>query len=322
MYLKSIKEEIGVMGQLKNNFIFSFISFFKNLFVKLFSFIKSDHIFNSNSALSNRITSAIILFMIAILALIVGSVFINALFVISGLIMLLEWDRMFNKNSMFLKFKCSKFFIINVFVYSLSVLSVFLLNSYTIAMLILVFGFIYSMFTLVALNKDRFILEAIPSLYISGAVISSIYVYNRVGVLALILLFIITISTDTCAYFVGSYFKGPKLMPVISPGKTISGAVGGVIGAFIFSSLYLLILFLFGFSDVTSNLYLFGLLSIILSILAQCGDLFESYCKRLCDVKDSGNLIRGHGGLLDRFDSFIAIVAVYAVMVVLSMSLL
>jgi phosphatidate cytidylyltransferase len=186
----------------------------------------------------------------------------------------------------------------------------------------LIGGFILSMFASIVAEKNRFILESIPSLYISGAILSTLYMYNRFGIIVLAFLFVITVATDTCAYFVGCHFRGRKLAPTISPNKSVSGAIGGVAGAFIFSCLYLLILFIFGKADVVSHLHLFGLIAITLSILSQCGDLFESYCKRINDVKDSSNLIRGHGGLLDRFDSFIAIVPIYVIMIVLSQSLL
>ncbi len=115
-------------------------------------------------------------------------------------------------------------------------------------------------------------------------------------------LLLMTWSTDISAYFAGSLIGGPKLAPSISPNKTWSGALGGLIfgtlaGVFIFSFLY-----------SQNEIHPVTVLTVaIFVILAQFGDLLESWAKRCLGVKDSSNLIPGHGGLLDRLDSLIAI---------------
>jgi phosphatidate cytidylyltransferase len=103
--------------------------------------------------------------------------------------------------------------------------------------------------------------------------------------------------TDTFAYFVGRALKGPKLWPAISPNKTVSGSVGGVVGAVIFSLIFASILHL--------SLPGWMLLAALMSVLGQLGDFVESGLKRSLDVKDSGAILPGHGGVLDRFDSFL-----------------
>ena len=327
MFLRNTKRETEDMVQLKNkhkfiNKINCLSSYIKKFFLSVVMLSFLDSCFHRYSDLQRRVKSAVVLFVFGLLTFIGSTIPVNCLFVVLGIIMLFEWDRMFNKNAVFMKIKVSIFFLINVFVYFLSLVCVFFLNSYTLSFGVLILGFVVSMFVLIAYGKNNFVLEAIPSIYISSAVISSLFLYNRYGLAVLLFLFVITISTDTCAYFTGSYLGGKKLMPSLSPNKTISGAIGGIIGSFIFSCLYLLILFILGYSDTILNLHLFAVISVVLSILSQCGDLFESYCKRICEVKDSGTLISGHGGLLDRFDSFISIVPVYSMMVVLSLSLL
>ena len=104
-------------------------------------------------------------------------------------------------------------------------------------------------------------------------------------------------ACDIAAYFVGRSIGGPKLAPSISPNKTISGAVAGVTAAGI---LYIVIAFMFGLSSIVA----FGF-GCIIGCLAQIGDLLESRLKRQMGVKDSGRLIPGHGGLLDRFDGYL-----------------
>ena len=109
----------------------------------------------------------------------------------------------------------------------------------------------------------------------------------------------VVMSGDTMAYFIGRRFGVRKLAPEISPGKTLAGIWGYVIGAVIAGWLAALALF------KSTDWMEISLLSVALSILGQMGDLFESWIKRVFGVKDSGNLLPGHGGLLDRLDSLI-----------------
>lgn len=112
------------------------------------------------------------------------------------------------------------------------------------------------------------------------------------GMLILPLL-LIAILTDTGAYFIGRRFGKHKLAPSVSPNKTWEGFFGGLAAS------SLLGFYLYSISLTGIGLVILG------SILVQIGDLFESYIKRLNHKKDSGSLIFGHGGLLDRFDGFL-----------------
>ncbi|HHV63509.1 MAG TPA: phosphatidate cytidylyltransferase [Peptococcaceae bacterium] len=104
--------------------------------------------------------------------------------------------------------------------------------------------------------------------------------------------------TDTGAFFIGNALGRRKLAPKVSPNKSVEGAVGGVIAALLFS-------FVFWVITKEGSLPVVLLLALVTSLVAQIGDLFESALKRMAGVKDSGNLIPGHGGILDRFDSFL-----------------
>ncbi|MEQ9518822.1 MAG: phosphatidate cytidylyltransferase [Parvibaculum sp.] len=114
------------------------------------------------------------------------------------------------------------------------------------------------------------------------------------GLIALIWLLGIVWATDICAYFAGRSIGGPKLAPRLSPNKTWAGLIGGVVGA-------VLVGVLTGFW-LETNSVLLGLISGGLAVLSQAGDVTESSLKRRAGVKDSGALIPGHGGILDRVD--------------------
>lgn len=115
--------------------------------------------------------------------------------------------------------------------------------------------------------------------------------------------------TDTFAYFSGKLFGKHKLIPRVSPKKTVEGSVGGIISAAIFSVVYAYILSQLNVitPDVKSYV-LFAVLGTVSSVLSQAGDLFASAIKRDCNIKDFGTIFPGHGGILDRFDSVVFIV--------------
>ena len=114
-----------------------------------------------------------------------------------------------------------------------------------------------------------------------------------------VLLLVVTFSTDTGAFFVGKAIGKRPLAPTISPNKTWEGAVGGFAAA-------ILAAFLAGWAlNIDADLPLIAVLGALMGVVGQAGDLFESKLKRLADVKESGRLLPGHGGVLDRLDSIV-----------------
>jgi phosphatidate cytidylyltransferase len=110
--------------------------------------------------------------------------------------------------------------------------------------------------------------------------------------------------TDSGAYFVGRAMGKNKLWPEISPNKTIEGAIGGVVFAVVFSWIY------HYFTGVLDNYLIVTVMTIFLSVFGQIGDLVESALKRHYQVKDSGTILPGHGGILDRFDSLLFVLPI------------
>jgi phosphatidate cytidylyltransferase len=115
------------------------------------------------------------------------------------------------------------------------------------------------------------------------------------------MLLVVAFAVDTGAYAVGRAFGRHMLAPRISPNKTREGAVGGVIAGII-ASVAMVSLF-----QLPVGLVEAGVWGILLAIVAQIGDLYESALKRRLEAKDAGSLIPGHGGLLDRLDSILAV---------------
>ncbi|MDQ8728765.1 phosphatidate cytidylyltransferase [Bradyrhizobium sp. LHD-71] len=125
------------------------------------------------------------------------------------------------------------------------------------------------------------------------------------GFIALIFVFLVVWITDILGYFVGRGLGGPKLWVRISPKKTWSGAIGGVLGSMAFAVAFAAA----GYGKVLPML----LLGTVISVISQFGDLFESALKRQFGVKDSSQIIPGHGGLLDRLDGFMAAIIAAAI---------
>ena len=130
----------------------------------------------------------------------------------------------------------------------------------------------------------------------------------QLGVLALVTVFVIPMLTDTFAMLTGSLIGGKKLCPKISPNKTISGSVGGILWCVLFSAcIYLIFGSIESFAPMMEvvPIWAYLLIALLGSCVAECGDLVESVIKRRAGVSDSGKFLPGHGGLLDRVDSHI-----------------
>ncbi len=127
------------------------------------------------------------------------------------------------------------------------------------------------------------------------------------GPWVLIGLFLIVWATDTGALFCGNLIGGPKIAPYLSPKKTWSGTIGGIVAAAIVEAVFILI--------IGGHVLLGALFGAGMGVVAHVGDLFESWVKRCFHVKDSGAMIPGHGGVLDRIDSTLATLVVLGVLV-------
>jgi phosphatidate cytidylyltransferase len=132
---------------------------------------------------------------------------------------------------------------------------------------------------------------------------------DRAGTALVAFPLVLTWASDIGAFFVGRAVGGPKLIPSVSPGKTISGALGGLATTVLVSWLYVRFA-LRPVALLTMTIPATILFGALISVAAQVGDLAESLLKREANVKDSSHLIPGHGGLLDRLDSLLFVLPV------------
>lgn len=141
------------------------------------------------------------------------------------------------------------------------------------------------------------------------------FISTKLSWMMMTIILTLTFLSDTGGYIFGNILKGPKLVPSISPKKTWSGALGAI--CMTLGSGYL-----FSMTPYYEQSFLSALPAplffVLISVVAQAGDLLESWTKRSLNVKDSGNLIPGHGGILDRLDSVLAVVYMVAILMWIS----
>ncbi len=179
----------------------------------------------------------------------------------------------------------------------------------TVAVLFLLTVVLFGELMLSFRGEERLPFERVALGLVAGGVIPALLsALVRIGVekephsVFILLPFVITMVSDSAAYFTGMALGRHKLAPHLSPNKTIEGSIGAFVGAIAAVLIYGLILMLLGFEIRFLVLIIYGFLG---SLLCQLGDLSFSAVKRLAGIKDYGNLIPGHGGALDRFDSMV-----------------
>ncbi|MDR1801286.1 MAG: phosphatidate cytidylyltransferase [Lachnospiraceae bacterium] len=199
-------------------------------------------------------------------------------------------------------------YILGIIYYALLVSGVFLISILTLLAAIVCFFAMMAVYVL-KFPKFNFSESTIKFFGFFYCILLFSYMYlsaSDFGGYLVILIFIGAWGSDTFAYCVGMLLGKHRLAPVLSPKKSIEGAIGGVMGAAILGYVYAL-LFASHITDLNVNdkPWLFAVICAGASIISQIGDLAASGIKRNSEIKDFGKLIPGHGGILDRFDSVI-----------------
>ncbi|SCW27906.1 phosphatidate cytidylyltransferase [Lachnospiraceae bacterium C10] len=175
-----------------------------------------------------------------------------------------------------------------------------LLGIVFMVLLLFIFVFTYPKY------KIQQVAETYFGVFYVAVMLSYIYQTREytMGTYLVWLIFLCSWGCDTCAYCVGRLFGKHKMAPVLSPKKSVEGAIGGVAGAFLLTFIYCLV-FRTNMQLSINRIVILSAIASVGSLISMVGDLAASAIKRNVELKDYGHLIPGHGGILDRFDSVI-----------------
>jgi phosphatidate cytidylyltransferase len=250
-----------------------------------------------SDSIKTRFLSAAILAPIALALVWFGGWFFTGLILVAGVLMVGEWDRLCGGSGRGL----------HVWLLSAAVIAVSLLSGTGQWNLLGPVAAVGILLAFIVNRKDHSKWTALGGLYILLPMIALLWIRNDTqwGLVTIVWLLVAVWATDTGAYFAGKSIGGPKMAPRISPNKTWAGLVGGVIAAALVS----VVTGKIAGAGSMQNLAMFGGLA---AVVGQIGDVCESSVKRYFGVKDSGNIIPGHGGLFDRLDSLLFVALVIA----------
>ena len=251
--------------------------------------------------LGPRIVSALILVAGAIATVLSGGLVFVLAWLAASLVVHFEWQRLVGGLRHILRFAPGSLAIIAAAIAANS-------NGSGLAMLLLVLGALASASLA---EEGRRVWSAVGVIYAGSLFVSlsALRLSFPFGPRAIGWLFAVVWSTDVIAYFAGRLIGGPKFMPRVSPSKTWAGTMAGLLGGAAVGSIFLLLAAHVTRLDTPAPVWVLFLLGLMTAAVAQAGDLFESWTKRRFGAKDSGSLLPGHGGLLDRLDGFIAAAA-------------
>ena len=183
---------------------------------------------------------------------------------------------------------------------------------YGLLLLVLgIFVYMFYLFTVAVAHKGKMPLQEFFSAF---TMVSYILVgfsslcflrYLPYGFFQFLLVFLTAWGSDIFAYFVGTFIGKHKLIPEVSPKKTVEGAIGGIVCTFALVMLYGFLIA--RFTDAEANYIVLAVLGLVLPVISQVGDLIASLVKREAGIKDYGRIFPGHGGVMDRFDSILAV---------------
>ncbi len=258
-----------------------------------------------------RVVSALVLAPVVLAAIFYGNPAYDVLMAVLGALMAWEWEKMIHGKESY----------VAVSLTLMATMVVFLTTTNPVLALLVIAAFAVFLY----IKTGRKLLLSFGAFYIGLPLLSMMYIayfsdsgsgdLNYSYMYVLWLLFVVW-ATDIGGYVVGKSVGGPKLAPKISPKKTWSGLLGGMV----FSAAIT-----YGFVITMNHYYQSALAmkflvisSVLLAFISQVGDIFESRIKRYLDIKDSSNLIPGHGGIFDRVDGLLFAAPVVAVFVLLS----
>ncbi len=242
-----------------------------------------------------RVISSLVLLPVLFIVVIKGGVYMYIGGMICALIGLYEYFNVFEKSGY--KPLTIWSYLLTITMYSMISLSQLQFSHIVLNVLYLLVAFGAYRIITKNIRVEDLMVTLLGFLYVP-VFLSHVNLLSNIDSTYVWLAFIFAWASDSFAYFAGFFFGKRKLIPEISPKKTVEGAIGGVVGTVIFTVGFAI------FFQEPSPMY-FVPLAIVGSVVGQLGDLFASAIKREFKIKDYGNLIPGHGGILDRFDSIL-----------------
>lgn len=267
--------------------------------------------------MKTRVISAIIALPLVIIPIYLGGGFFYATMLIAVAIGLYEFNNAFKVN--------------NKHLYGLQLLStVILLGSmwfelgqfyFSSGVLLLILLFMYYVVTYPKMELKELV-HTLFGFYYIPVMLSHLILVRQIetyGSFMIWMILIIAFGSDSFAYFTGKTFGKHKLAKALSPNKTVEGAIGGIVGAGLLSVIYAFYVSSTGLNFELYHYVGFGIMGAIGSIFGQFGDMSASAMKRVTGIKDFGNIMPGHGGIVDRMDSiiFVAPFVYYALLFIL-----
>lgn len=246
----------------------------------------------ASSGLGIRIAAAAVMTPIALGLIWLGSIWFTLFAAVLGIAISIEWCDIVHEKSVFQKAH-------HAFAAIVAAFSVYIGDILIVAGIV---GVIWAISFIQALRSGRAGFWAFVGVFYVAIPIAALVILRadtKMGFVAVLLLFGAVATADTFAYFVGKIVGGPKLWPSVSPNKTWAGLVGAILGGMAATVLVFVIFRL-------DNYIAAVLLGAAIGVVEQGGDLFESAAKRKFNIKDSGSIIPGHGGVLDRIDGLMA----------------
>ncbi|GGD39419.1 phosphatidate cytidylyltransferase [Aureimonas glaciei] len=242
-----------------------------------------------------RLISALVLGCFVLAIAVIGGVLFRLLCCAAAIVVFEEWSQMTRARRAGPLFKLARRAL-------LFALFAFLLGANAAALAIVVAASAFIAFVDRREHRADWTLGGLVYASLAGFAPGMLRGDDAAGLAVLGLVITVVWSSDIFAYFTGRALGGPKIMPSVSPKKTISGCLGGLLAGVVLGTLFAY--------AATGEVHVWMLLlTACLSILGQAGDLFESWIKRHFGVKDSGRIIPGHGGLMDRIDALIVALA-------------
>jgi phosphatidate cytidylyltransferase len=257
------------------------------------------------SELSLRVMSAIVMVAVAVATLWAGGWTFAALWIAAGFVAGMEWSKIAKADAPQAQHLA----------YGAAAAWVGVIVAFGWQWLALAIVLLSALAAIIGQRRNRRII-ATGIVYASAIAAAPIIVraHPEAGAALIAWCFAVVWATDIAAYFVGRTFGGPKLWPAVSPKKTWSGAIGGAVAG-VLAGLSVALAAGWAGVDWPLGLLMTAVWSLVCSAAGQLGDLAESSLKRKFDVKDSGSIIPGHGGVLDRLDAFVVVVTLAALAV-------